>query len=638
MTILQLHEVKKEFGEDVLLENIDLKINSGDRIGFVGTNGSGKTTLFKMIAGIVPYENGTITIPSGTRIGYLEQHPLINSNETIYNTLLHGFDNVISEELRLRELENEITALTESDSKYESTLKAYGDLLENFEEHGGYSYVSEIKGVLRGLGFMPEEFDKLVSECSGGQRTRIAIAQILLEKPDILLLDEPTNHLDLTVVRWLEGHLKNYKGTVLIISHDRYFLDNICTGIAEIENKGLLYFEGDFTGYYEKKKKLNEILEKQYTLQQREIKRLQGIIDTFRSYNREKSIKQARSKEKQLAKIKLVTSPFRSEKINMSFSVDRESGSDVLFVEDVSKSFGNRELFKDFSMHVCKGDRIAIIGENGCGKTTLLKIITGIIQPDSGEVRYGSRVSTGYYDQSVAGLHPEKDILSEIYDDFPHLEITYIRTVCGIFLFKGDDVFKTINSLSGGEKARVMLIKLMLRHDNLLLLDEPTNHLDVDSKAVLEDALDSFDGTIIAVSHDRYFINRIADYVYVMENGVITKYIGNYDDYIEKISADESELEGNQQAMTKTELHKQQKKEKSEQKAKSDQKKRIKELEQRIDDLEKQKAELEEMLADESVYKDQEKLKNVNIKYNDVCTEIDSSTEEWLMLSEETDA
>lgn len=272
-----------------------------------------------------------------------------------------------------------------------------------------------------------------------------------------MLLDEPTNHLDLKVVRWLENHLNNYNGTVLVISHDRYFLDNVCTGIAEIENKGLLYFEGNYTESYEKKQKLNEMIEKQYNLQQKEIKRLQGIIDQFKSYNREKSIKQARSREKQLNKIKLVTSPFRQAAINMSFQIARESGQDVLFVEDVSKSFGSKELFKDFSMHVVKGDRIAIIGENGCGKSTLLKIIKGIVSPDTGEVRYGARVSVGYYDQSVATLNENKDILSEIYDDFPELEVTYIRKIAGIFLFKGDDVFKTIASLSGGEKARVML-------------------------------------------------------------------------------------------------------------------------------------------------------------------------------------
>ena len=507
-------------------------------------------------------------------------------------------------------------------------------MLDEFERKGGYRFRSDIKGVLRGLGFLPEEFDKPVSECSGGQRTRIAIAKILLQKPDIMLLDEPTNHLDIHVVRWLENHLNNYNGTVLVISHDRYFLDNVCTAIAEIENKGLLYFEGNYTEYYEKKQKLKEVMAKQYSLQQREIKRLQEIIDQFKSYNREKSLKQARSREKQLNKIKLMTTPFREEAINVSFKVDRESGNDVLFVEDISKTYSNHTLFENFSMHVRKGDRIAVIGENGCGKSTLLKIIKGIVQPDTGEIRYGSRVSTGYYDQSVATLDANKDILSEIYDEFPNYELSRLRKIAGVFLFKGDDVFKKISLLSGGEKARVMLMKLMLRHDNLLLLDEPTNHLDMESKAVLENALDDYDGTIIAVSHDRYFINRIADYVYVMENGTITKYIGNYDDYIEKISSAEDVDDANQQTMTKTALEKQQKKEKQNLNIIKQQKKRIKELEAEIETLEAKKTETEALLADESVYKNSEKAKEISAEYEQICSRLDEASEEWLELSE----
>ncbi len=632
MTILQLNSIKKEFGADVLLEKIDLRVNAGEKIGFVGANGSGKTTLFKIIAGLMQPESGTVSVPTGTTIGYLEQHPLIDSNETIIETLTHVFDDIIELEQKLREQEQNLTD-TDS-SKYDAQMEQYGNMLDEFERKGGYRFRSDIKGVLRGLGFLPEEFDKPVSECSGGQRTRIAIAKILLQKPDIMLLDEPTNHLDIHVVRWLENHLNNYNGTVLVISHDRYFLDNVCTGIAEIENKGLLYFEGNYTEYYEKKQKLKEVMAKQYSLQQREIKRLQEIIDQFKSYNREKSLKQARSREKQLNKIKLMTTPFREEAINVSFKVDRESGNDVLFVEDISKTYSNHTLFENFSMHVRKGDRIAVIGENGCGKSTLLKIIKGIVQPDTGEIRYGSRVSTGYYDQSVATLDANKDILSEIYDEFPNYELSRLRKIAGVFLFKGDDVFKKISLLSGGEKARVMLMKLMLRHDNLLLLDEPTNHLDMESKAVLENALDDYDGTIIAVSHDRYFINRIADYVYVMENGTITKYIGNYDDYIEKISSAEDVDDANQQTMTKTALEKQQKKEKQNLNIIKQQKKRIKELEAEIETLEAKKTETEALLADESVYKNSEKAKEISAEYEQICSRLDEASEEWLELSE----
>ena len=635
MTILQLNGIKKEFGEEVLFTDINIRIEKGDKVGFVGANGTGKTTLFKIIADKMSAEEGNVTFPAGTTIGYLEQHPLITSDETIMDTLLHVFDDLRDLEDKLRQQEIRLTEINTSDERYEREMQLYGDMLDRFEQRGGYRYESDIKGVLRGLGFEPEEFDKPVSQCSGGQRTRIAIARILLEKPDIMLLDEPTNHLDLKVVRWLENHLNNYDGTILVISHDRYFLDNVCTRIAELENGSLLSFDGNYSDYYEKKQKLNEMIEKQYNLQQREIKRLQGIIDTFKSYNREKSLKQARSREKQLNKIKLVTSPFRAQNIRMSFEIDRESGNDVLFVEDVSKAFGSRKLFEDFSMHVVKGDRIAIIGENGCGKSTLLKIIKGIIAPDSGEVRYGSRVSVGYYDQSVATLNENKDILTEIYDDFPHLELTYIRKIAGIFLFKGDDVFKTIASLSGGEKARVMLLKLMLHHDNLLLLDEPTNHLDMASKEILESALDDYEGTLIAVSHDRYFINRIADYVYVMEDGVITKYIGNYDDYIEKITENGAEEEENAQVITKTALQKIQKKERENQYKEKERKNKIKQLEKDMEDLEEQKMKTEERLAGEDVYKNDELAKQINREYEEICRKLDEVSEEWLIMTSE---
>lgn len=634
MTILQLNAIKKEFADEILFENIDLRVEKGAKIGFVGVNGSGKTTLFKIIAGVTEQTSGNVTYPNGTTIGYLEQHPLIDSDESIMDTLLHVFDDLIELENKLRLQEEKITVIPTSSPEYEKEMSLYGDMLDKFDDRGGYRYKSDIKGVLKGLGFEVEEFDKKVSECSGGQRTRIAIARILLEKPDIMLLDEPTNHLDLKVVRWLENHLNNYDGTVLVISHDRYFLDNVCDGIAEMENGGLLYFDGNYSEYYEKKVKLNEMIEKQYNLQQREIKRLQGIIDTFKSYNREKSIKQARSREKQLNKIKLVTSPFRNETIRMMFEIDRESGNDVIFADDISKTFGTRTLFENFSMHVVKGDRIAIIGDNGCGKSTLLKIIKGIVQPDTGEIRFGSRVSVGYYDQSIGTLNQSKTILDEIYDDFPELEITYIRKIAGVFLFKGDDVFKTIDSLSGGEKARVMLIKLMLNHDNLLLLDEPTNHLDMASKEILEAALDDYEGTLIAVSHDRYFINRFAEYVYAMENGVITKYIGNYDDYIEKITAQEEEDEESQ-GLTKTALQKIAKKEKENQNKIKEQKNKIKALEKQIDELESKKQQLEARLADEEVYSNSDLARSVNTEYESTVKLLEEISEEWLLLTSE---
>lgn len=639
MIILQLQKVTKSFGADVILENIDFKVNAGDKVGIVGVNGCGKTTLFRLIAGELSPEEGSVIMPSGTRIAYLDQHPMLDSQETILEEMTHIFDPLIRLEEQLRAQEERISTLSPEDPDYTKQMELYGTMLEQFEAQGGYRFRSDIRGTLRGMGFLPEEFDKPVSLCSGGQRTRLAIAKALLQKPDILLLDEPTNHLDLTVVHWLETYLSNYTGTVLVISHDRYFLDNVCTGIAEIQNHQLLYFSGNYTEYRHKKSELELYLQRQYQQQQKEIQRLQGIIDQLKSFNREKSVRRARSKEKQLNRIQRMDSPYEDSSIHFSFSCQTQSGNDVIIAENLSKSYSGKTLFEHFSLHVRRGDRIAIIGPNGCGKSTLLKILQGEVAPDEGEVEYGSRVSAGYYDQSVANLHPDKDIFTEVYDDFPHLEVSYIRKVAGVFLFTGDAVFQKISSLSGGEKARVMLMKLMLKHNNLLLLDEPTNHLDMASKAVLEDALEDYDGTIIAVSHDRYFINRIANYIYEMRDGVITGYIGNYDDYQQKILQQEqaqTEPANKETTLTKTAQEKLLKKERQNNRELRAKKVRVRELEDFITSLEEQQAELEQQLSDASLYKG-DAAKDVLSQYDAVKAQLSAAMEEWETLLSEID-
>ena len=631
--LLKLDNVSKSFGAFELLEDISLGMEEGARLGIVGANGCGKTTLLKIIAGIEEYDRGSIYLAPFTDIEYLDQMPMKASSLTLMEEMLTVFEPLIKMEEEIRALEHKMEG-----SYDEELLTRYGELSEKFGELGGYRYMSDIRGVLTGLSFTQQEYDKPVSVMSGGERTRAALGKMLLKKPRLMLLDEPTNHLDLNAIRFLENYIKSCSSSFIVVSHDRYFMDEICTDIVEIEQRSALSFRGNYSDYRSKKTQLNDIMEKQYTLQQREIKRLQGIIDELKSFNREKSVRAARSKEKQLERIKLVTSPFRQSKMHVTFSAQRQSGNDVVKAEELAKSFDGETLFSSLNLDIKRGQRVGIIGPNGCGKTTLLKIIAGMERADDGEVILGSKVSVGYYDQNVSRIHGEKDVLTEVYDDFPYMDIGEIRNILGAFLFKGDDVFKKCSSLSGGEKARVMLAKLMLGHDNLLLLDEPTNHLDTDSKEILEDALDEYDATVIFVSHDRYFINSVATNVLSFEDGDVNLYEGGYDDYLsEKERLKELarlKEEGLTKPLTKTAQEKNLKKEKEARKESSRIKGRMKEIEKEITLHEEEIALLEEKMGLPETYKDPALAKEISSRYEELKEKIDLLFAEWDELSQ----
>ena len=543
MILLSIQNVTKSFAMNTVLRDVNLTLQAGSRMGLVGANGAGKSTLFKLISGAMEPDEGTISIARGTRVGVLTQEADIQSDLTVQQELERVFEPLREMERRLRALEAEMAEKHADAAEYESLSRSYSNLLDRFERSGGYEWPSRIQGVLAGLGFARGREDQPARVLSGGEKTRLCLARLLLTQPDLLLLDEPTNHLDLQATQWLEETLKKYKGTVLVISHDRYFLNAVCNCMAEISLRRLTQYEGNYDQFSVKRRADLERQMKEYKLQQAEIARQEAIIQRYRMYNREKSIKAAESREKRLEKMERLERPQSEQKVRFSFEARRRTGDDVLMVKDLRKGFEGRTLFENFNLHLRAGDRVAIIGPNGVGKSTLLNIIARQLPPDSGTVVYGSNVDLGYYEQHQTKLHPDKDILNEIWDDFPRLEIDRVRGVLALFLLTGDDVFQPIRTLSGGEKGRVSLAKLMLRHDNFLLMDEPTNHLDMDSREVLEGALEDFDGTILTVSHDRYFINRVANRVVEMTPEGAKEYIGNYDDYLEKKRLEEAGIE-----------------------------------------------------------------------------------------------
>ncbi len=532
--ILSCNNINKSFVTADVLKNVSFHVEDHDKAAIVGMNGAGKSTLLKIIMGIIPADSGEVTIAKDKTIGYLAQHQGLNSNYSIYQEVLEVKKEIIEMEQRLRSMEEQMNQL--SGQELENLLNTYTKLSHEFELRNGYAYKSEVTGVLKGLGFLENDYDKIISTLSGGQKTRVALAKLLLSAPDIIMLDEPTNHLDISSVSWLENFLMNYKGCVIIVSHDRYFLDKIVNKVFEVENGHVTGFLGNYTDYAKKKALLRDSEMKAYLKQQQEIKHQEAVISKLKSFNREKSIKRAESREKMLDKMDVLEKPVElRDAMNITLSPRVLSGNDVLSVKNLSKSFSEKKLFSDLNFEIKRGERVALIGDNGTGKTTILKIINDIISADSGSITLGSNVSIGYYDQEHNVLHSEKTLFDEISDEYPTLTNTEIRNVLAAFLFTNDDVFKRISDLSGGERGRVSLAKLMLSESNFLILDEPTNHLDMTSKEILENALNHYTGTVFYVSHDRYFINTTATRILELKNQKIISYIGNYDYYLEKV-------------------------------------------------------------------------------------------------------
>ena len=531
--VLACNNISKSFGIDEIIKNASFHIEEREKAAIVGINGAGKTTLLRIIMGEYQADSGEVIIAKDRTIGYLAQHQKLSGDNTIYDELLSVKKDIIELEQKIRRLELEMHS--KEGVELEAVMEAYSKSTHQFELQNGYAYKSEVVGVLKGLGFDESDFEKKMNTLSGGQKTRVALGRLLLSKPDIIMLDEPTNHLDMNSIAWLENYLVNYDGSVIIVAHDRYFLDKVVTKVIEVERGIVSVFSGNYSDYAAKKKQLMDAKLKEYYNQQRDIKHQEEVIAKLKSFNREKSIKRAESREKLLDKIEVIDKPI-TEQETMHFKLEpaKESGNDVLSVEGLSKAFGGNRLFDNVSFEIKKGEKVALIGNNGTGKTTILKIINHIIDADAGKVKLGANVEIGYYDQEHNVLHMDKTAFDEIGDAYPDMTNTQIRNMLACFLFTGDDVFKKISDLSGGERGRVSLAKLMLSNANFLILDEPTNHLDIMSKEILESALNRYTGTVLYVSHDRYFINKTASRIMELSANTVTNYIGNYDYYLEK--------------------------------------------------------------------------------------------------------
>ena len=534
--ILNATNISKSFGSNEIIKDATFLVNEHEKVAIVGVNGAGKTTLLKILTGEESADSGSITLAKDAKLGYLRQINNVDSALSIIDELYTVIEPILNMEKRMSQMQEDMKHLT--GSELEELYSSYTALTHSYELMDGYAAKSRVVGILKGLGFKEADFDRKINTLSGGQKTRVFLAKLLLEEPDIILLDEPTNHLDLRSIEWLESYLLNYKGAVIIVSHDRYFLDKIVSKVIDIENGNVQIYLGNYTDFSNKKQMLLDAKMKEYLNQQQEIKHQEAVITKLKQFNREKSIKRAESRQKQLEKIERVEAPQTySENMRLSLDISKESGKDVLTVQNLSKSFDQKKLFWDINFEIKRGERVAIIGDNGTGKTTLLKIINGLLEPDTGEVIYGSNVSVAYYDQEHQVLHMDKTLFDELSDTYPEMTNTQIRNILAAFLFTGEDVYKKIADLSGGERGRVSLVKLMLSKANFLLLDEPTNHLDIVSKDVLENALNNFPGTVCYVSHDRYFINKTATRILDLTENRLLNYIGNYDYYIEKREA-----------------------------------------------------------------------------------------------------
>lgn len=654
--ILSVSNIHKSFNEIPVLRNVSFHIEDYDKAAIVGINGAGKTTLLRIIMGELSADEGIVTVSRDKTIGYLSQHEAVSGDNTIYDELLSVKQELIDLEQKMRAVELQMK--TASGDALQQLMNAYTNLTHDFETGGGYAYRSELTGVLKGLGFQEEEFGRSVSTLSGGQKTRVALGKLLLLKPDLIILDEPTNHLDMSSITWLETYLLNYRGAVIIVSHDRYFLDRIANKVIELDNTRATVFTGNYSDYAARKEALRAAEYSAYMKQQQEIRHQEAVIEKLRSFNREKSIRRAESRVKMLNKLEVLDKP-TEVRADMHLTLEPKftSGNDVLHVEELSKSFGSLTLFEHLSFDIKKGEHVAIIGDNGTGKTTILKLINELTAPDTGEIRLGSNVAVGYYDQEHHVLHMEKTLFEEISDDYPSLTNTEIRNTLAAFLFTGDDVFKQVRTLSGGERGRVSLAKLMLSEANFLILDEPTNHLDIMSKEILEDALNAYTGTVLYVSHDRYFINKTASRILDLNRHVLTSYLGNYEYYLEKKDEQLALIDAAAQAKTSAGPHagslsaagaagsaaqpasssdtKQDWKARKEQQAARRKKENeLRKCEEAIEQLETRNSEIDLLMASPGICTDVARLQELNREKEENETKLNDLYEKWELLSE----
>ena len=637
--ILSCQGISKSFGEKVILEDASFHIEEREKAALIGNNGAGKTTLLRIIMNELHADSGQVVLMKDRQIGYLAQYQDVQGHRTVYEELLSTKQYIIDMEERMRSMELEMKHA--SGEELDRLMNSYTRLTHEFELENGYAYKSELMGVLNGLGFAEEDFNKQVATLSGGQKTRVALGKLLISKPDILLLDEPTNHLDMESIAWLETYLLNYPGAVFIVSHDRYFLDKVVTKVVEIEAGHVRMYSGNYSAYAEKKAQLRDAQYKAYLNQQRDIKHQEAVIVKLKSFNREKSIKRAESREKMLNKIQRIEKPLEvRSQMRLSLEPRVVSGNDVLTVEELAKSFPQQKLFSNISFQVKRGERVALIGNNGTGKTTMLKILNGLLDADAGSFSLGAKVQIGYYDQEHHVLHAEKTIFQEISDTYPTLTETEIRNMLAAFLFTGDDVFKEISALSGGERGRVSLAKLMLSEANFLILDEPTNHLDIASKEILEEALNSYTGTVLYVSHDRYFINQTATRILDLTNQSVVNYIGDYDYYLEKKeeltekyapSTAETVTEAKEETPSEGKLTWQQQKE--EQARKRKQENELKKVEKRIEELETRDKEIDDTLVLPDVCTNVGRCAELSREKDKIQQELEELYEKWETLA-----
>lgn len=633
--ILSCNNIDKTFVDNHVIKNASFHIEDYEKAAIVGINGAGKTTLLKIITGGLPADAGSVTFAKDKSFGYLAQHQAVDSENTIFDELLTVKQEVLDLEAAIRQTEADMKHA--ADDELDLLLKKYADMTHRFEDINGYACKSEVTGILKGLGFPEEEFDKKVATLSGGQKTRVALGKLLLQKPDLIMLDEPTNHLDLNSIAWLETYLLNYKGAVIIVSHDRYFLDRIATKIIEIDNGVVSSFNGNYTNYATLKKNLRAEQMNAYLNQQREIRHQEEVIDKLKQFNREKSIRRAESREKMLDKIERLEKPVEVRAdMKLTLTPHRTSGNDVMQIEGLSKKFDSQQLFANVSFEIKRGEHVAIIGDNGTGKTTLLKIINELVPMDSGTIRLGANVEIGYYDQEHHVLHMDKTLFEEISDDYPYLTNTEIRNTLAAFLFTGEDVFKKISALSGGERGRVSLAKLMLSEANFLILDEPTNHLDITSKEILETALNAYEGTVLYVSHDRYFINRTASRILELTHHEFINYIGNYDYYLEKkeiltpVSESSPGADEAEPSTQKLDWKQQKENQALIRKREND----LKKCEDKIQALETRSAALDEEMAKPEIATNSVKLQEIAVEKERIESELEELYSRWETLSE----